>query len=175
MKDIQMYHRTPHDLHIPTIRSFARALTGSAQVGDSYVAAALETLVETHRDGNKKPDQQTALLRSLIAIWLPMAWRLTVSEMPPDGADRDLDYVPPMSRAAFLLHSLAHLEAGEVAEILDVTTAEAGQLINYVRKYDFNAGQNQVAGSLGYMAALHRGAAAGGRVVADRRVSTWSV
>jgi hypothetical protein len=69
--------------HIPYLRRYARALTGSQTSGDSYVAAALESLVKEPSvlDSSRAP--RVELFRLFSAIWNSVAVNET-SDPPTD-------------------------------------------------------------------------------------------
>ena len=56
-------------LHIPYLRRFARALTGSQASGDAYAVAAVEALAETGDDGVGRRGTRQALYRVFFTIW----------------------------------------------------------------------------------------------------------
>ncbi len=118
--------------HLPYLRRFARALTGSQESGDAYAAAALEAILQDPTALAEHLDTRTALFRVLAKVWnsVPQA---TVEPDEGDGslgaAERNLEAMSPLPRAAFLLHSMEGLSAERIAAALDVSTIQAGRLI----------------------------------------------
>src|SRR6516162_10995984 len=55
--------------HVPYLRRYARALTGSQASGDSYVVAALETLVKEPTVLGEDLNPRVALFRLFSKIW----------------------------------------------------------------------------------------------------------
>ena len=55
--------------HLPYLRRFARALSGSQESGDAYVVATLETLVATGRRCETDLDPKVALYQIFLSIW----------------------------------------------------------------------------------------------------------
>ncbi|HMK89345.1 MAG TPA: response regulator [Methylocystis sp.] len=124
--------------HIPYLRRFSRALTGSREGGDAYALATLETFVADHnaRAGRRAPQSdenpKIALYRLLLDIWA--AAPINVHTDPSAAeleavARRNLDAISLRPRIAFLLHALEGFELDEVARTLEVTPDEASALI----------------------------------------------
>ena len=59
--------------HLPYLRRYARALTGSQASGDAYVAAALEALVKEPELLEIEDLPRVALFRLFSAIWNSLA------------------------------------------------------------------------------------------------------
>jgi DNA-directed RNA polymerase specialized sigma24 family protein len=55
--------------HIPLLRRYARALTGSQRSGDAYVAATLQALIEDRTAFDMSLPPRVALYRVFHAIW----------------------------------------------------------------------------------------------------------
>jgi DNA-directed RNA polymerase specialized sigma24 family protein len=55
--------------HLPLLRRYARALTGSQKSGDSYVALLLETLIADPGAVSNTSDLRLALYRTLSRLW----------------------------------------------------------------------------------------------------------
>lgn len=114
--------------HLPFLRRYARALTGTQKSGDSYVKAALQALAAgTHELDDLPP--RVALYRLFQAIWTQTGARL---ESAPETAfsisDRVLR-IPPQHRQAFLLTALEGFAIDEVSQILDKPPAAVRELI----------------------------------------------
>jgi CheY-like chemotaxis protein len=119
---------------IPHLRRFARALTGSQEGGDAYVAAALQTLIaDPSLLEEVKP--KISLYRVLLTIWnsvevntapAPGA-RSNISAMLP--ADRNLAAITPLPRQAFLLTAVEGFSPRQAAEILRVEESRLGDLV----------------------------------------------
>ncbi|OXT00433.1 response regulator [Notoacmeibacter marinus] len=119
--------------HLPLLRRYARALTGSQASGDAYVAAVLEALIE---DVSMFPDASGdrvavyklfAKLFSQINVEIeprtssPFAWE--------QKAAANLANVPPLPRQAFLLTSVENFSIRETAEILEKGVEEVNTLL----------------------------------------------
>jgi DNA-directed RNA polymerase specialized sigma24 family protein len=121
--------------HVPYLRRYARALTGSQSSGDAYVAAALEALVRDPNlmDPSDRPDRLRVLLFRLFSkIWnsVPVngAGDRVVELLPP--AERNLGSIAAMPRQAFLLVSVEGFSEQDAAQILDVTVATLKNLVD---------------------------------------------
>jgi DNA-directed RNA polymerase specialized sigma24 family protein len=119
-------------VHLPQLRRFARALTGSQQIGDSYVLAALELAAAAPRSASTK-DPSAPLFRALLRVWSPQADQDDAPADPGDttqAADRNLRAITPRPRAAFLLRAMEGFSPAGVAAALDCTPREARALID---------------------------------------------
>ena len=118
--------------HLPYLRRYARALTGSQSAGDAYVRATLEAILA-------KPDQlgsdvspRIALYRLFHAIWSSTRG----FDGSPEGAreasspDERLQALSPSNREALLLNSLEGFSRGETAQILDKDEGEVDEQIS---------------------------------------------
>jgi hypothetical protein len=55
--------------HLPFLRRYARALTGSQSSGDAYVTAVLEALLEDPDNLPESEDPRVGLYRTFTKIW----------------------------------------------------------------------------------------------------------
>jgi CheY-like chemotaxis protein len=116
--------------HVPYLRRYARALTGSQASGDSYVVAALETLVKEPAVLGEDLSPRVALFRLFSKIWNSVP----VNGVPnlvvnPAPAERHLGHISAMPRQAFLLISLEGFSEQDAATILDVDRPTLQQLV----------------------------------------------
>jgi CheY-like chemotaxis protein len=117
--------------HLPYVRRFARALTGSQSSGDAYTSAALEAILEDPAAWPAELDPRTGLFQVLLKIWMSVPQR--EADQPRDaaaGPDRHLEAMTPLSRAAFLLHSVENLPVDRIAAVLGQTVPETLALID---------------------------------------------
>jgi DNA-directed RNA polymerase specialized sigma24 family protein len=107
--------------HIPYLRRYARALTGSQTSGDSYVAAALESLVKEPSLLNPNNAPRVELFRVFSAIWNSLAVNET-SDPPADTlpAERHLGQISAKPRQAFLLVAVEAFSEEDAAYVLGV-------------------------------------------------------
>src|SRR5487761_1758210 len=81
--------------HIPYLRRFARALTGSLSGGDAYVLATLEAVVADPAAFKPGADVRTSLYRVFLKVWgsMPVNSKVDPTGFSADeqGARRNLD------------------------------------------------------------------------------------
>jgi CheY-like chemotaxis protein/DNA-directed RNA polymerase specialized sigma24 family protein len=96
--------------HLPFLRRYARALTGSQGHGDAYVRATLEAIVAAPGDFPRDVDPRLGLYRTFHAIWSSAN-----IEDDPEGSDASdpegiaqarLARITPLSRQALLLTAM---------------------------------------------------------------------
>jgi len=118
--------------HLPYLRRFARALTGTQSAGDAYVAATLEVLIEDPSLFDEKLDPRLALYRTFAGLWNSVG--INLKPESPDGlaspVDRKLESITPLPRQAFLLGSVEGFPVPDIARILDVDAHQVEELID---------------------------------------------
>jgi DNA-directed RNA polymerase specialized sigma24 family protein len=118
--------------HLPYLRRFARALSGTQGAGDAYVAATLETLIEDPSLIDANLDPRVALYRTFLNLWNSVDLNLK-PEAPngqPLAIDRKLESITPMPRQAFLLCSVEGFSQSDAATILNVDVSDLDALID---------------------------------------------
>ena len=124
--------------HIPYLRRFSRALTGSQAGGDAYVLATLEAIVADPTGFEAGNDVRSELYKAFLRVWrsMPVNEHTDQIELSGDehGARRNLEAISLRPRIAFLLSSLEGFETSEVARVLECTPAEAATLIDSAGK-----------------------------------------
>lgn len=113
--------------HLPLLRRYARALTGSQGSGDAYVAAMLEALLQDPSLLEEKLGPRTGLFRLFTQIWNSVSLNETAAPAQAASEQR-LSNITPLARQAFLLLSLEGFSEEEVAHILDVDVAKIREL-----------------------------------------------
>lgn len=115
--------------HLPLLRRYARALTGSQSSGDAYVAAMLEALLQDPSLLEETHGARAGLFRLFTRIWNSVSVNddseVATLPMPPE---RRLSNITPLPRQAFLLLSLEGFPEEEVAYILGTDIAETRRL-----------------------------------------------
>ncbi len=114
--------------HLPYLRRYARALTGTQKSGDSYVKAALQALAAGEAELEQLPPR-VALYKLFQVIWSQTGAKL---ETTPDQGDRISQRVlriPPRHRQAFLLTALENFTIDEAAQILNESPEGVRNLI----------------------------------------------
>ncbi len=116
--------------HLPYLRRYARALTGSQSSGDAYVATTLEALIEDPSVLEKGASTRVALYRLFTKIWNSVAVNGAVEpgakEMP---VEQRLANITPKPRQAFLLVALEGLSEDDAAKVLDVDVPTLRRLV----------------------------------------------
>lgn len=120
--------------HLPFLRRYARALTGSQLHGDHFVMIALEAIVANPAEFPRDIDPRLGLYRTFQAIWS--------SAQIDEGEEADtslagaeaiaqarLSRISPLSRQALLLTSLEGFSREDAAYIIDATPEEVDSLV----------------------------------------------
>ena len=106
---------------LPYLRRFARALTGSQESGDKYVAAVLEALIADPTVITKASNLKTTLFQTLCALWSSSAvnargeptvpgWEMNVQEK--------LNSLSGQARQAFLLRAIEGFDNEQISQIM---------------------------------------------------------
>ena len=118
--------------HIPHLRRFSRALTGSQAGGDAYVEQLLVTLVEDPATLAQSDDSRVGLYKTFMRILSSVAasgWQARPKNWA-SGFDRNVSAMTPRTRQAFLLRHVEGFTLPETAEILDATEEETHELLD---------------------------------------------
>lgn len=126
--------------HLPYLRRFARALTGSQASGDAYAIASLEAVLNdpSHFDAALEP--RLALFKVFLAVWSSISLNSdghneTLDQQLSDGktiagGQGNLAALTPLSRVAFLLSAVEGFNPEDIGVALSTTTTQARQLID---------------------------------------------
>jgi CheY-like chemotaxis protein len=119
--------------HLPFVRRYARALTGSQAQGDRYVRATLEAIVEAPDQFPRDVDPRLGLYRTFQAIWNSTNFDET-PEMPsldePEAVARArLSRMTPLSRQALLLTAMEGFTPEDAAYLIEVDVPEVEALV----------------------------------------------
>jgi len=119
--------------HIPYLRRYARALSGSQASGDAYVAAVLEALIADPSLFSTEDSPRISLYRLFSSLWQSV--EVNVRDDAPvsaweETASRNLRAISPLPRQAFLLVAVEGFTTGEAAQILAVGEQEFSGLID---------------------------------------------
>ena len=115
--------------HLPLLRRYARALTGSQPSGDAYVGAMLEALLQDPTLLDEQHGPRAGLFRLFTQIWNSVSLNedSDVAALPMPS-ERRLSNITALPRQAFLLLSLEGFSEEEVAFILATDVAETRRL-----------------------------------------------
>ncbi|WP_337183348.1 response regulator [Shinella sp.] len=108
--------------HLPALRRYARALTGTQSSGDAYVAATLETILIDPVTMLECDDDKARLfgLLSRIISSIPLSMSAGAGSIVPGSeAPFDLSDVPPLGRQALLLATVEGFSVEQTADILE--------------------------------------------------------
>ena len=122
--------------HLPFLRRYGRALTGSQQHGDRYVRATLEAIVAAPDEFPREVDPRLGLYRMFQAIWISTNY----DETPENGGTDENDsaeaiararlaLMTPLSRQALLLTAMEGFTSEDAAYLIDVEPAEVENLV----------------------------------------------
>ncbi len=116
--------------HLPYLRRYARALTGSQTSGDAYVAATLEALIEDSSVLEVETGTRVALYRLFTRLWNSVGLNGAV-EAGTEGlpVEQRLAHITPRPRQAFLLVALEGFSEQDAARILGVDVPELRTLV----------------------------------------------
>ena len=118
-------------VHLPYLRRYARALTGSQQSGDAYVVATLEAIVADPAILSSDAGPRVALFRDFSKILNSVKINSDVDAAEPvPAAERNLAAMTLRARQAFLLMAVEEFTTREAAQILDTTDIEVRSLID---------------------------------------------
>ncbi len=117
--------------HLPFLRRYARALTGTQKSGDAYILASLEALKEDPHQIEEASSARVTLYKFFHAIWSITGARLeTGARVGETAPELRLYKLAPIERQAFLLTTLEGFSPAEACEILDRNIAELEALLD---------------------------------------------
>jgi DNA-directed RNA polymerase specialized sigma24 family protein/CheY-like chemotaxis protein len=122
--------------HLPFLRRYGRALTGSQQQGDKYVRATLAAIVAAPDQFPRDVEPRLGLYRIFQGIWNSANYDETGAESAGDTdsgqegvARARLARITPMSRQALLLTAMEGFTPEDAAYLIEVTPDEVEQLV----------------------------------------------
>ncbi|HEV2817758.1 MAG TPA: response regulator [Allosphingosinicella sp.] len=120
--------------HLPFLRRYARALTGSQAHGDAFVRATLEAIVAAPESFPRDVDPRLGLYRTFHAIWSSA----NIEEGPGHGgnggeaediAQGRLSRITPLSRQALLLTAMEGFTPEDAGYLIDASGPEVEALV----------------------------------------------
>ena len=121
--------------HLPFLRRYARALTGSQQHGDAFVRASLEAIVAAPDSFPRDVDTRVGLYRTFHAIWSSA----NIEEEPGYASDEDdsvegiakarLSRITPLSRQALLLTAMEGFTPEDAGYLIGASAEEVESLV----------------------------------------------
>src|SRR4028118_1683213 len=121
--------------HLPFLRRYARALTGSQTHGDAFVRATLEAIVAAPDSFPREVEPRLGLYKTFHAIWSTA--NIEEGEDPnnsnlanPEGiAQARLSRITPLSRQALLLTALEGFSASDAGYLIGAEPNEVDNLV----------------------------------------------
>jgi CheY-like chemotaxis protein len=122
--------------HLPFLRRYARALTGSQRSGDAFVQATLQALLADRSALSAAVPLRVALYKLFHSIWVSAQ---DFDDLPDPGsyagtAAERLRALTPLRRQGLLLTTIEGFSTEEAAKILGVDREEAARLIAEARQ-----------------------------------------
>ncbi|MGQ0558282.1 MAG: response regulator [Sphingosinicella sp.] len=120
--------------HLPFLRRYARALTGSQVHGDNFVRAALEAIVAAPEAFPREVDPRLGLYRTFHAIWSSA----NIEEEPRGAgggeaegiAQARLSRITPLSRQALLLTAMEGFSPEDTGYLIRASAGEVESLVS---------------------------------------------
>ena len=120
--------------HLPFLRRYARALTGSQSHGDAFVRATLEAIVAKPDEFPRDVDPRLGLYKTFHAIWSTA--NIEEGEEPAQSATgaegiahARLSRITPLSRQALLLTSLEGFSSDDTGYLIGASPADVDSLV----------------------------------------------
>ena len=119
--------------HLPFVRRYARALTGSQKHGDAYVRATLEAIVAAPEEFPADVDARLGLYRTFQVIWDSAAIEVDDDEDFATGrsalARARLSRMTPRSRQALLLTAMEGFTSEDAGYLIGADRAAVDALV----------------------------------------------
>jgi CheY-like chemotaxis protein/DNA-directed RNA polymerase specialized sigma24 family protein len=120
--------------HLPFLRRYARALTGSQAHGDAFVRATLEAIVAKPDEFPRDVDPRLGLYKTFHAIWSTA--NVEEGEEPSGDltgaesiANARLSKITPLSRQALLLTSLEGFSSEDAGYLIGASPEDVDSLV----------------------------------------------
>ncbi len=116
--------------HLPFLRRYARALTGSQTSGDQYAAATIEAILEDRSTLNSASNVKVGLFRCFHLIWVTSGSPVMGEETGlRAAAQRHLQSLTENTREALLLSTIEAFETAQIAEVMAIGEDEVTSLL----------------------------------------------
>jgi CheY-like chemotaxis protein/DNA-directed RNA polymerase specialized sigma24 family protein len=113
---------------LPSLRRYARALSGSQASGDAYITETLEALVEESKPLEGASSQRVGLYQTFTKIWNSIDVNGVSDRL--GSTEKHIASIAPAPRQAFLLTALEGFSEEETAEILGVSIQAVRELVD---------------------------------------------
>jgi CheY-like chemotaxis protein/DNA-directed RNA polymerase specialized sigma24 family protein len=120
--------------HLPFLRRYARALTGSQSTGDAFVKATLEAALADRDLADSLKGGRVPLYAAFNKLWSSAYLEVGADDSDADGlheaaAQDQLKRITPLNRQALLLTTVEDFTETEAAQIMDVDEDGIGKLV----------------------------------------------
>ncbi len=118
--------------HLPFLRRFSRAVSGSQHSGDALVAAMLEAIISDISIFPKASSDRIALYQLFAKLFTSVSIKVPHETAPTAWEQRaaaNLGALAPRARQAFLLVAVEGFSNADAAEVLDATEEEFSALL----------------------------------------------
>ena len=119
--------------HLPYLRRYARALTGSQSNGDAFVRTALETIVDAPEAFPRDVDARLGLYRVFHKIWSTAHIETGPTEETASALERvaqdRLAAITPLSRQALLLTAMEGFTNEDAAYLIEASPSDVASLV----------------------------------------------
>lgn len=119
--------------HLPFLRRYARALTGSQATGDAFVRATLEAALADSQLADSLRGGRVPLYKAFTKVW-SSAYLEVVEEgvrrgIHEQAAQDQLRRITPVNRQALLLTTVEDFSPAEAGEIMDLSEDDVNRLV----------------------------------------------
>ncbi|WP_340587279.1 response regulator [Erythrobacter alti] len=119
--------------HLPFLRRYARALTGSQSTGDAFVQATLEAALADEELADSLREGRVPLYAAFNKVWASAYMEVAENDSGGNGheaAARDqLKRITPLNRQALLLTTVEDFTPADAAQIMDVSESDVDRLV----------------------------------------------
>jgi DNA-directed RNA polymerase specialized sigma24 family protein len=119
--------------HLPFLRRYARALTGSQHTGDAFVQATLEAALEDRALAESLRGGRVPLYRAFNKLWASAYLDIGETDgglgLHEVAAQSQLSKITPLNRQALLLTTVEDFTPAEAAEIMGVSQGDVAALV----------------------------------------------
>lgn len=120
--------------HLPFLRRYARALTGSQTTGDAFVRATLEAALADQELAQSLREGRVPLYTAFNQLWSSAHVEVDADGVSDGGheaaAQDQLRRITPRNRQALLLTTVEDFSAADAARIMGTDTDEVNSLVN---------------------------------------------
>ena len=119
--------------HLPFLRRYARALTGSQSTGDAFVRATLEAALADSDLAESLREGRVPLYRAFNKLWasayLEVADERSGQTLHESAAQDQLRKITPLNRQALLLTTVEDFSPAEAGQIMDIPEDDVSRLV----------------------------------------------